>query len=110
VGGGARVSGSGSHAGSGGGGGVDRGALEREILARIRAVRQYPELARHREIEGRVTVSFLIDGDGRTHAARVTKSADPLLDRAALDAVARAEPLPRLDGPVEVELDFQLSE
>jgi protein TonB len=93
-----------------GSGAVDRAAREREILARIRAVRQYPELARHREIEGRVTVSFLIDAEGRTYGARITKSADPLLDRAALDAVERASPLPRLEGPVEVELDFQLSE
>jgi TonB family protein len=55
-------------------------------------------------------VGFVIDADGRTHALHVAQSADPLLDQAALEAVERAQPLPRLDGPVEVDIDFQLSD
>ncbi len=82
--------------------------LLRELLARVRAARRYPELARRRELEGVVRVSFLVGADGRPRGARTTRSVDPLLDRAALDAIERAAPLPLIEGAVEVELDFRL--
>jgi protein TonB len=80
----------------------------RELLARIRAARRYPELARRRELEGIVRVSFVVGGDGHPRDVHATHGADPLLDEAAIDAVKRAAPLPVVDGPVEVELDFRL--
>lgn len=100
--------GGGNGAGGGRGGG-DRASLLSDALARIRAQRRYPELARRREIEGRVRVAFHVGGDGRVDRAVVRAGADPLLDDAALDAVRRAAPLPPI-GDAEVELDFRLTD
>jgi TonB family protein len=83
--------------------------LIRDLLDRIRAARRYPELARRREVEGTVVVGFSVGRDGRAHDLRVVRGADPLLDQAAREAVERAAPLPVLDGPVEVDVEFQLT-
>ncbi len=53
-------------------------------------------------------VSFVIGSDGRPRDSRTTRSVDPLLDRAAIEAIERAAPLPLIDGPIEIELDFRL--
>lgn len=88
---------------------ADRARLVAEALARIRAQRRYPELARRREIEGRVRVSFRVGNDGRVEQVAVRAGADPLLDDAAVEAVRRAAPLPPI-GDAEVELDFRLTD
>ena len=55
-------------------------------------------------------VAFSIGTDGRPQQVRVVHGSDALLDDAAREAVERAAPLPLLDGPVEIDLDFRLSD
>jgi protein TonB len=88
---------------------VDRAGLIARLLSRVRAARRYPELARRRELEGTVRVGFAVAPDGRPLGLRVVRSADPLLDEAAREAVERAAPLPLVEGPIELDLEFQLN-
>jgi TonB family protein len=87
----------------------NRARLLADAVARIRSARRYPELARRREIEGRVRVAFTVAPDGRVERISVKRSADPLLDEAACDAVRRAAPLPPI-GNAEIEIDFHLAD
>lgn len=67
------------------------------IRQRIEASRHYPEAARRAGIEGKAGVSFTIARDGTLLASQVTgSSGNELLDREALDTVARAAPFPGL--------------
>lgn len=50
---------------------------------------EYPELAKQAGVDGTVLVALLVGTDGRVKDARVTRSASPLLDRAALEALRR---------------------
>ncbi|MEO6953503.1 MAG: TonB family protein [Polyangia bacterium] len=86
---------------------VDRAALLAQVLARVRSARRYPEAARRRELEGVVHVRFTIGGDGRPLGI-ATADGDALLQRAAVEAVERAAPLPLVDGPIDVDLDYRL--
>ena len=59
------------------------------------ALRDYPLAARRARIEGVVQLRVTLMPDGRLVGARVERSSGhPLLDRAALDLLARASPLP----------------
>jgi len=55
------------------------------------SVPQYPESARKKAIEGTVLVLVTINREGRVEQARVTKSVDPALDKAALAAARQCE-------------------
>ena len=79
------------------------------MLARVRAAKRYPELARRRELEGTVRVAFTVGADGRPRDLKIVRGVDALLDGAAREAVERAAPLPLVSGPIELELDFQLT-
>jgi protein TonB len=115
-------SGSGSGAGSGTGPGLSSGsaapvaaavdlkALRDAAVARIRAQRRYPELARRRGVEGTVRLAFRVHADGSLAALAVRRGADPLLDDAALAAVRAAVPLPPLPGEIEIDLAFRLQD
>lgn len=52
----------------------------------------YPETLKEQGIEGKVLVKFIIDKEGNIKNPVVVRSVDPLLDKAALDAVKK---LPR---------------
>ena len=54
-----------------------------------RIIENYPSRALRREIEGTVGVSVSIGANGRVSSCRVTRSADPILDRAACDDMTR---------------------
>lgn len=49
----------------------------------------YPEDAFNNNIEGKVLIRFVISKDGAVTNASVLRSADPALDKAALEAVKR---------------------
>ncbi|MGA7991120.1 MAG: energy transducer TonB, partial [Thermoanaerobaculia bacterium] len=49
----------------------------------------YPDLARRARAEGNVLVEAMIGADGSVHEARILRSASPLLNDAALEAVRR---------------------
>ncbi|RQS72649.1 energy transducer TonB [Burkholderia sp. Bp8963] len=55
----------------------------------IRSSIVYPQEAQDNNITGDLTIEFTVDPDGHVTNVRVAKSADPVLDRAALKAVKR---------------------
>lgn len=61
---------------------------------RIQAGLRYPSAARRRGLGGRVELEITLDVAGRVQAARVVRSAHPLLDDAALDSVRSLGPEP----------------
>jgi len=64
---------------------------------------RYPRQAIRMNWSGRVTVSFLVLGDGRVSEVTVARSSGcPLLDANALDTVRKAAPFPR--PPVSARL------
>jgi periplasmic protein TonB len=55
----------------------------------------YPVVARRRGLQGRTTVTFVVDASGSATDLRVVESSGhQSLDSAALEAVARSAPLP----------------
>lgn len=95
---------------------LDWGPYHRAVWQRIEARKAYPLLARKRHWEGKVTVDFVIGPDGRLLESRIGASSGyDELDRAALEAVRRAEPFPAPpampgDGrmKMEISVNFQL--
>lgn len=80
---------------------------EGQLLARLEKYRRFPDGARLRRQQGVVHVRFRIDRPGRVLWSRVERSSGfGELDRAALDTLRRAQPLPAIpaDRPDEVEL------
>jgi protein TonB len=81
-----------------------------EIRRRIQAALEYPPLARWQDLEGDALVRFEIGTDGRARDVRLMRSSgEPLLDAAAARAVLAAGVLPRIYGPLEVPVSFELS-
>ena len=67
------------------------------VLAWLERHKEYPRRARTRREEGIVMLYFVIDRQGRMLESRVEESSGrALLDRAALDMLQRATPLPAL--------------
>lgn len=66
------------------------------VRLKIERHKRYPKTARAREIEGRVTVQFVITPEGEIKDPVVVKSSrHAVLDTAALEAVKNASPFPR---------------
>ncbi len=86
------------------------------VRFRIERHKIYPHNARVRQMEGEVTVRFIITPEGDVRAVEVVKtSGDKSLDRAALAAVKGAAPFPRASErlfkgeiPLELILGFEL--
>ncbi len=92
-------------------------SYQRQVRALIDRQKRYPLMARRRQLEGEVLVSFTIRSDGSLARAGVIRSSGaPLLDQAALDAVRNAGTFPAFPSalagakrlPVEVPIDFRL--
>ena len=87
------------------------------VRLKIENRKRYPEAAKARSIEGRVTVRFVLGIDGSVREVLVTKAArNKSLNVAALDAVQRAAPFPRPpsnlfkgDLPLELTIVFELT-
>jgi len=63
----------------------------------------YPTLARRRGMQGRTTIRFIVDSSGTPSDVRIVESSGhAILDEAALDAVARAAPLPAVAVPTQI--------
>ena len=72
------------------------------ILARINAAKRYPPSAARRQMEGNVMVSFQLDHLGQLLVDQLVKSSGfRSLDEAALEAVRRAAPYPRVPERIE---------
>ncbi|WP_082752556.1 TonB family protein [Janthinobacterium sp. B9-8] len=80
---------------------------EGKVLARLERFRRYPTAARMRGFEGVVYLRILINREGQVLSAKLERSSGvPALDKAAMEALNRAAPLPRIpaDRPEELEL------
>lgn len=64
----------------------------------------YPPIARSAGIQGTVVVEAMVDASGKVTDAKVTRSVYPLLDQAALDALAQSEFAPARCGDVAVPM------
>ncbi|MDW5418350.1 TonB family protein [Iodobacter sp. CM08] len=80
---------------------------EGKILARLERFRRYPTTSRMRGDEGVAYLRLKMNREGQVLAAKIERSSGfPALDRAALEALERAAPLPRIpaERPDEAEL------
>jgi protein TonB len=93
-----------------------KGYLEM-VRLRIENHKRYPDIARIRQKEGRVTIRFVITPEGRVSAVKVVKtSRHRVLDTAALEAVKDAAPFPKPPSrffkgeiPLELTVVFELT-
>ena len=80
------------------------------VRLRIESHKRYPDAAKTRQIEGQVTVRFVIEPDGSISSSKIVESArHRALDQAALSAVKDASPFPRpprnlFNGPIPLEI------
>ncbi|MBN3811798.1 energy transducer TonB, partial [Paraburkholderia sp. Ac-20347] len=75
---------------------------------KVRASMTYPEEAQENNITGDVLISFVVDPQGHVTDEKVEKSADPLLDRAAFNAVKRFNCISQ-GQPVRVQVPFSFN-
>jgi protein TonB len=81
-----------------------------EIRRRIQAALEYPPIARWQDLQGDALVRFEIGAEGHAQGVRLVRSSgEPLLDAAAVRAVLAAGVLPRVYGPLEVPVSFELA-
>ena len=75
--------------------GADAAEYQRAVIARISAVKRYPDAARDRAPHGVAVVRFSIDTSGQAGGISIVQSAgDATLDAEALATVRRANPFP----------------
>lgn len=76
----------------------DRNAMphwKTELVARLERYKRYPGEAQARGDQGVAQLAFSVDRSGGVHNAHIVRSSgSSLLDRATLDLIARAQPLP----------------
>lgn len=82
------------------------GRMRRAIRKHLR----YPDAARRQGLEGVVVVRFRVQPSGRARPVLLKRSAGAVLDRAAIQAVRRAQPLPVYPDWVEIPLTFTLDD
>jgi protein TonB len=93
-----------------------KGYLEM-VRFRIESHKRYPDVARSKQREGRVTILFIITPEGHIRAAKVVKASRyKVLDIAALKAVKDAAPFPKPpprffkgEIPLELTVVFELT-
>lgn len=87
------------------------------VRLKIENHKRYPKVAKIMEIEGKVTIRFIITPEGNVRAARVVKtSRHGVLDTTALKAVRDAAPFPKPprrffkgEIPLELTVVFELT-
>lgn len=81
----------------------------RAIVRRIQRHQHYPEVARSAGVEGASTVSFRILPNGKPGGLRIKRtSGNAVLDRASLEAVRKAAPLPYVDKTLVLTMRYHL--
>jgi periplasmic protein TonB len=87
------------------------------VRLKIESRKRYPAIAKARNMQGRVTVRFVLTTDGSVRdVAVITHSPHKVLDQAAMEAVRTAAPFPRppstlfdRDLPLELTIVFELT-
>ena len=87
------------------------------VRLKIERHKSYPDMARTKQIEGSVTIRFVITPDGGVRAIKLVKPSRHLvLDTAALNAVKNAAPFPKPpkhlfkgEIPLELTIVFELT-
>ncbi len=80
--------------------------FQQALMRHIERFQRYPGAARRDHLEGTVQVAFVMDRDGKILDAWIRSSSGrTVLDKEAVEALRRAEPLPGIPG----ELPGQLS-
>lgn len=77
-----------------------REAYLAKLLAKIEAKKHYPTIARRRNLEGKIEVSFSLSCDGKVSKLTIT-GPHSLLRKAAGKAIDAAQPLPEPPSQVE---------
>jgi len=86
-------------------------SLRQKIRAALQANLVYPYIARKRQMEGSVMVSFRINQAGKPEAIRIIKgSGYSILDSAAQETVVKASPFPASNNFIEVPITFTLKD
>ncbi|MCH2449119.1 MAG: energy transducer TonB [Gracilimonas sp.] len=78
-------------------------------MAKLQASVRYPEMARRAGIEGRVTVQFIVNEQGKVENARVVRGIGGGADEEALKAVQQAEFEPGMQRGRPVRVQYALS-
>lgn len=85
------------------------GDWRRVLLQRIERAKRYPPQARLWGMEGTAEVQFRIAGDGSIKDVTVVQSSGfALLDRASVETIKRAAPLPAVRGTIRVPISYRL--
>jgi len=80
-----------------------------QILRRIEAAKRYPKAARKLGIEGKTVIRFKLKSGGQVEAAEIVEtSGSDLLDKASLETVRGAAPLPYKEGWLKVGIVFKI--
>jgi len=86
-------------------------SLHQMIRDALKANLVYPYLARKRQMEGSVMVSFRINQTGKPEAITILKgSGFSILDSAARETIVKASPFPAINNFVEVPITFTLKD
>jgi len=79
------------------------------LLSHIARYQRYPDGAQAQRLSGNVDVQFVLTRDGRLHGARVRGSSGyAVLDREAIAAILRAQPLPMIPAELPERLSVSL--
>ena len=81
-----------------------------KVLARLRAAKKYPAVARNKGIEGTAVLTFTISSSGNLTAARIVKGAgNSLLDGAVIAMARSAAPFPAFpDAIAKSQMTFSV--
>jgi len=74
-----------------------------KVASKLRRAKRYPREARRKNLEGTARVAFTITRSGAVSGIRLARSSGhALLDRAALEMVRRAAPMPKFPSEITV--------
>lgn len=86
---------------------VDQTLLQ--IIRKIEAAKRYPRVARKMGIEGTATVRFKLKPGGQVEAVEIIESSgSEILDKASLETIRDAAPLPYKEGWLKVGIVFKI--
>jgi protein TonB len=80
-----------------------------QIMRRIEEAKRYPRVARRMGIEGKTVVRFKLKPEGQVEAVEVAESSgSDILDKASVETVREAVPLPYKEGWLKVGIVFKI--